>query len=199
MGGPDERSERRRVDPTDEWEQLALLCRWPEQLAYEEVRPLTLFGASVAQRASETGSAERTLYRKVARFEEEGMESLFDAAGAKRRPLPPIIRRMIVELKAEHPRFSLGEIGTICYVRTGRRPGKHTIERVLAEEPVPLRILRRFEPYHEISEARERRRAVVALHAEGWTVKAIAGYMGINRDTVYTILKRWIEEGEAGL
>jgi hypothetical protein len=22
---------RRRVEPTDEWEQLKLLCRWPEQ------------------------------------------------------------------------------------------------------------------------------------------------------------------------
>ena len=190
---------RRRVDPTDDWEQLALLCQWPEQLAYEEIRPLTLFGASVAQRASGTGSAERALYRKVARFEEEGMESLFDAAGARRRPLPPVIRRMIVELKAEYPRFSLGEIATICYVRTGRRPGKHTVERALAEEPVPLRMLRRFEPYHGIPEPRERRRAVVALHAEGWTAKAIAGYLGINRDTVYATLRRWIEEGEAGL
>lgn len=61
---------------------------------------------------------------------------------------------------------------------------------MLAEEPTPLRILRRFDPYHEIPEARERRRAIVALHAEGWTVKAIAGYMRINRDTVYTALKR---------
>ena len=26
---------RRRVEPTDDWEQLALLYRWPEQLAYE--------------------------------------------------------------------------------------------------------------------------------------------------------------------
>ncbi len=127
------------------------------------------------------------------------MESLFDAGSARRRQLPPVIRRMIVELKAEYPRFSLGEIATVCYVRTGRRPGKHTIERVLTEEPVPLRMLRRFDPYHEIPEARERRRAVVALHAEGWTVKAIAGYMKINRDTVYETLKRWVEQGEVGL
>ncbi len=195
MGG----TRRRRVDPTDEWEQLALLCSWPEQLAYEEIRPMVLFRFPAAERAEETGSSERTLYRKAARFGEGGMESLFDAAGARRRRLPPVIRRMIVELKAEYPRFSLGEIATICYVRTGRRPGKHTIERVLAEEPVPLRMLRRFDPYHEIPEARERRRAVVALHAEGWTAKAIAGYMKINRDTVYASLKRWAEQGEAGL
>jgi len=49
MGG----TKRRRVAPTDEWEQLALLCRWPEQLAYEEIRPLVLFGSWVAERAEE--------------------------------------------------------------------------------------------------------------------------------------------------
>ena len=42
MGG----TRRRRVEPTDEWEQLKLLCRWPEQLAYEEIRPTVLFGSS---------------------------------------------------------------------------------------------------------------------------------------------------------
>jgi hypothetical protein len=43
---------------------------------------------------------------------------------------------MVVELKAEYPGISLGEMATICYVRIGRRLGKHTIERVLSEEPV---------------------------------------------------------------
>jgi putative transposase len=41
--------------------------------------------------------------------------------------------------------------------------------------------------------------AIVRLRAQGWTVKAIAGYLGINRDTLYKTLKRFIEEGEAGL
>jgi hypothetical protein len=72
----DGRRRRTRVEPTEEWEQLALLCRWPEQLAYEEIRPLTLFGASVAERAGETGTAERTLYRRVGRFEAEAMLSV---------------------------------------------------------------------------------------------------------------------------
>ena len=26
---------RRRVEPTDEWEQIELLCGWPERLEYE--------------------------------------------------------------------------------------------------------------------------------------------------------------------
>lgn len=193
------RKRRRRVEPTDDWEQIELHCAWPEQLAYEEIRPVVLFGSPVGQRSEQTGSSERTLYRKASAFDRKGMDSLFDAAGAKRRKLPPIVRRMIVELKAEYPRFGLGEIATICYVRTGRRPGKHTVQRVVDAEPVPLRMIRRFERYHEIPESRERRRVVVALHAEGWTVKAIAGYMGVNRDTVYRTLRRWMEEGEAGL
>ena len=40
---------------------------------------------------------------------------------------------------------------------------------------------------------------IVKLHAEGWSVKAIAGYLRITRDTVYKTLRRFIEEGEAGL
>jgi hypothetical protein len=64
MGG---RRRRSRVEPTDElrWEQRALMCKWPEQLAYKEISLLPLFGASVSERARETVSAERTLYRRV--------------------------------------------------------------------------------------------------------------------------------------
>jgi putative transposase len=189
---------RRRIEPTDEWEQLKLLCLWPEQLAYEEIRPTALFGVPVAERAEQTGSSERTLYRKVSRFEAEGVDSLFASEGAKRRGLPPAMRRLVVDLKAEHPALNLSEIARICYARFGRRPDERTVRRVLEEEPLPLRVIRRYPPFHEIPEARERRAAVVALHAEGWTVKAIASYLGINRDTAYAALKRWIEEGGAG-
>ncbi len=126
---------RRRVEPTEEWEQLALLCKWPEQLAYEEIRPLTLFGFSVAERAGETGSAERTLYRKLGRFEEQGMESLFGAQTARRRRLPPAMRRLVVDLKAEYPAFNPNEIANAVYVRFGRRPDRKTVVRILEEEP----------------------------------------------------------------
>jgi len=167
----------RRVEPTDEWEQLRLLMRWPEQARYEEIRPLVLFGSSVAERAGEIGTSERTLYRRTDRFEQEGMESLFDTQRARRRKLPPSIRRLIVDLKVEHPPMGLGEIANVCYVCSGRRPSKHTVKRVLAEEPMPLRMVRRFDPYHEIPQPRERRMAVVRLHAEGWTLTSIASYL----------------------
>ena len=193
------RRRRQRVEPTDDWEQLALLCGWPEQTRYEEIRPLVLFGGSVVERASETKTSERTLYRRTDRFESEGMESLFDAEKAKRRALPPRIRRMIVDLKAEHPPMGLGEIANVCYAYSGRKPSKHTVKRVLTEEPTPLRMVRRFDPYREIPEPRERRLAVVALHAEGWTVTSIASYLMTSHQTIYGVLKRWIEEGVDGL
>jgi len=191
---------RRRVEPTDEWEQIELLCAWPEQRDYELIRPMALFRVPASERAGETGAAsERTLQRRLARFEAEGMESLFGSEAAKRRGLPPAVRRLVVDLKAEYPGFNPNEIANACYVRFGRRPARKTVKRVLAEEPTPLRFVRRFPPYREIPEPAERRRAVVVLHAEAWSAKAIAGYLRVHRSTVHRILRRWVEEGVEGL
>lgn len=70
------RRRRRLVDPNDDWEQLELLCTWDEQVEYERIRPLVLFGEPVFERAWTTGTSERTLYHKVAAFRNKGMESL---------------------------------------------------------------------------------------------------------------------------
>jgi putative transposase len=190
---------RRRVEPTDQWEQIELPCGWPEQRDYELIRPLVLFGDPADGRSRETGaSSGRTLRRRAARFEAEGMESLFDSEAARRRRLPPGVRRLVVDLKAEYPAFNPNEISRICYVRFGRRPACKTVKRVLTEEPVPLRFVRRFPPYHEIPRRREAR-AAVALHADGWSAKAISGYLRVGTSTVYRILRRWAEEGPEGL
>ena len=196
MGG---RRRRSRVEPTDDWEQLKLLCTWPEQLAYEEIRPLTLFGSPVPERVRETGVGERTLYRRLARFEGEGVEALFGSEHARRKRLLPAMRRLIVDLNADHPGFNPNEIANAVYVRFGRRPDRKTVVRVLEEEPIPLRIVRRFPPYHEMPEGRERRLTVVALHAEGWSAKAVAGHLKVHKATVHRVLKRWAEEGPEGL
>jgi putative transposase len=172
--GQRRRRRRRRVEPTDDWEQLELLCAWDEQREYERIRPLLLFGVPVPERALQTGTSERTLYRRISGFEQEGMESLFGSPPAKRRILPDSIRRLIVDLKAEHPALNDNEIANICYVFSGRKPDARTVGNVLDEEPLPLKAFRRFDPYHEIEEARERRKAVVTLHYEGWTDKSIA-------------------------
>ena len=127
------------------------------------------------------------------------MEGLFGSEHSRRKRLPPAIRRLIVDLKAEYPRLNLNEIANAVYVRFGRRPDHKTMRCVLDEEPIPLRFVRRFPPCHEIPERRDGRAAVVALHAEGWSAKAISGYLRVGTSTVYRILRRWAKEGPTGL
>ena len=197
--GTGKRRRRRRVEPTDDWEQLELLCAWDEQREYERIRPLVLFGEPLPERAWQTGTSERTLYRRISGFEQEGMQSLFGSPPAKRRVLPDSLRRLIVDLKAEHPALNNNEIANICYVFSGRKPEMRTVGNVLDEEPLPLRAFRRFEPYHEIPDAKDRRKAVVRLHYEGWTDKSIARYLKVDRSTVYRVVRRWLACGSQGL
>jgi len=166
-------------------------CRW-EDVPREYGSPVTCWRRLRAW--EEDGTWERVWRSLLAALDEQGK-----IGWARRRGLEPFIRRMIVELKAEHPRLNDNEIANIVYVRTGRRLGKHTPGRVLSEEVVPLKLSRLFEPYHEARDVREARQAVVALHLDGWSVKSIASYMRVSRTTVYRVIGRWIEEGEAGL
>ena len=192
-------SRRGGVQPTHEWELLLPLFEWPEQERYEELRPLVLFDVSVADRAAEVGTSASTLYRRLDRFAEEGMESLFDTPAAKRRRLPPSVRRLIVDLKAEYPRFNLNEIANVIGAAFGRKPDVRSVARVLEEEPLPLKMVRRYPPYHEAADVLDARAAVVALRLDGWSVKAIAGYLKVHHATVYRALERWKERGFEGL
>ncbi len=194
------RRRRVRVEPTEEWGQLELLLRWHEQREYELIRPIVVFGGSVAERARDTGAAsESTLRRNADHFDEYGMPSLFNSEPAKYQRLPLAMRRLIVDRKAEYPAFSLGELARICYVAFGRRPSKHTVKRVLHEGPTPLLPVRRYPRYHEMPRGRKRREAIIELHADGWSVKSIVGYLKTSETTVYRTLKRWAEEGVEGL
>ncbi len=193
---------RVRRDPTDDWEQLRLLVGSPEQEAYEVLRPIVLFGQPTGERAQETGIAERTLRRTVARFEASGMRSLFEPEpppSSDRRRLPVGIRAAIVGLKAEYPPFGPFEIARICRHRFDRAVSYHTVQQVLAAEPLPLLRPRRFPRYHDLPDPVARRKAIVDLYLEGWSAKAIAGYLATSRPTVYDVLRRWVAEGLPGL
>jgi Homeodomain-like domain len=126
------------------------------------------------------------------------MESLFDAPAAKRRRLPPAARRLIVDLKAEYPAFNLNEIVNVSRTAFGRKPDVRSVGRVLEEEPVPLKIVRNYPPYHEARDVREARAAIVELRLSGWSVKAIAGYFGVHHATVYRVLESGKREGVRG-
>ncbi len=189
-----------RVEATDDWQQLDLLVGFPEQRVHELIRPVVLFGHSPAERARQTGAPQRTLYRRAARFAAEGMAGLFAPPKTeKHRRLPAAVRDHILTLKAEHPAFRAHEIATICGVRFDRRPSPHTAKRILAEGPLPVIAGRRLPPYHETADAAERRLAVIRLHSEGWQNTSIAEYLQVDRRTVYAVLRRWVEEGVAGL
>jgi hypothetical protein len=193
---------RTQRQPTDDWQQLRLLVTSAEQETYELLRPVVLFGRSSADRARETGVPARTLRRKAARFDAAGMRGLFepdDPPAPDRRMLPLGIRKAIVELKAECPALRPYEIATICRHRFGRAVGHHTVERVLAADPLPLHPPRRFPRYRDIPDPVRRRAAIVELYEEGWTITRIAAYLVTSRSRVYDALQRWVAEDLAGL
>ncbi len=196
-------SKRPRLEPTDDWSQLRLRLRWPEQVAYELVRPVVLNGETAGERAKETGENARTIARKVDRFDQQGMLGLFPAQNREPkedpRSLPPPMRQLIVDLRAEVPHMSLREIAEICQIRYGRRPSHHSVQKVLATGPAPSVTTRRYMPYHQIPDAVQRRLAIVRLHAEGWRVSTIARYLETTRRRVYETLERWVEEQFAGM
>ena len=190
---------RPRIEPTDDWRELLPLFWWPEQEEYERIRQPVLFGSPVAERAEETGVSERrTLQRRIERFEKEGMEGLFATETAKRRRLPPNIRRLVLDLKAEYPPFNLNEIANVVRATFGRKPDVRSVERVLGEEALPLKLERNYPLYREMGPG-EGRAAIVELRVGGWSAKAIAGYLKVHHSTVYRTLERFVERGAAGL
>ena len=97
------KSRRKLRERTHNWQQIQQYTLWPEQKAYELLRPVVLFGETAAERAKETGASERTLHHKADRFDQEGMASLFHKESTpspdKARTLPPDMRQLIVDLK----------------------------------------------------------------------------------------------------
>jgi putative transposase len=197
------RRRRERRTRTHDWQEIQQQTLWPEQEAYERLRPIVLFGETAASRAKETGVSERTLHYQADQFERYGMVSLFPKAPAPApdpgQRLPPEMRQLIVDLKAEHPAFRPHEIARICYVRFGRKPSDHTVKRILAEGPTPSVTTRRYLPYAQIADPYQRRRAIVDLHAQGWSNTNIAAYLQTPRHRVYEVLQRWARFGHAGL
>src|SRR5271165_7082009 len=133
---------RPRREPTQDWDQIQCYVAWPEQEAYEILRPITLFGETAAERAATTGIADRTLARKADLFDAMGMASLFEHKAAPapgdRRQVPADIRQRVLTLKAEYPAFRPSEIAAICRRRDECRIDHKTVQRLLATNPLPV-------------------------------------------------------------
>ena len=195
---------RERRERTGDWQQVKQYTLWPEQEAYEMVRPIVLYGQTAGERSRETRGNERTLDRKADRFVAYGMASLiplasFRASDEDRRELPPPIRQAIVDLKAEFPAFRPHEIASICFAHFGRQPSHRTIQQILAKGPPPSITGRRYPPYSQIPDQVERHLAMIHLHLEGWNTRSLAAYLQTTRRLVYETLQYWIDEGVKGL
>ena len=132
------------------------------------------------------------------------MASLFPSReqGGERetgKTLPEDVRQLIVDLHTEAPFMSWREIAEICYIRIGRKPNHHSIKRIASTGPPPSLKARRYQPWHLIADSAERKLAAIRLHAEGWSITSIASYLECTRHTIYDTLKRWTDEGVAGL
>ena len=74
-----------------------------------------------------------------------------------------------------------------------------SVARVLDEEPLPLKIVKNYPPYHEAGDPTQGRVAIVELRLAGWSAKAIASYLEVHKATVHRTVKRWKEAGLEGL
>ncbi len=200
MPGP----KRNRRERTDEWASIKQWSLWPEQELYEAIRPLVLYHETAGERAKEIDVPQRTLARKADEFERYGMQSLFaseEQGGAREtsKSLPPEMRQLIVDLHFELPTMSWREIAEICYIRYGRKPDHKNVKRIATSGQKPSLSTRRYQPWHLLPDPAERKLAAVRLHADGWSITSIAEYLQCSRHTVYDTLKRWHDEGVAGL
>lgn len=60
---------------------------------------------------------------------------------SKRGRLPPSVRRLIVDLKAEYPRFNLNELANVVRAAFGTKPDVRSVARMLEKEPMPLNMV----------------------------------------------------------
>jgi len=94
------RRTRQRREPTEDWQQLRLLAEWPEQEAYELIRPIVLFGQSPAERAKQTG----TLFapaRHPLRYRGHG-QPVRDNRASHRRAGPGPAGRPVAKILTKH-------------------------------------------------------------------------------------------------
>jgi hypothetical protein len=166
---------RASQQPTAALDQPRLLVRSTGQETYELLRPIVRFGQPAGARARESGVLERALRLTAACFDAIGMRVQFDDSAPTEydgRRLPEEIRRAIVELKAECSALRPYEPATNCRHRFDRPVGHHTVECVLASEPLPIRPPRRVRCDRDIPDPVERRQAIVTLCLQGWTPRA---------------------------
>jgi len=81
------RAGRTQRRPSQEWQAFQATLLHPDQIAYEEIRPVVVLGQEIKARAAEVGVAPHTLARRVERFVQHGIPGLVDARSYTSRTL----------------------------------------------------------------------------------------------------------------
>ena len=119
----------------EEFEQIRLQCVDPLQHDYEAIRPIVLFGETVAERSRHIGMERTTVGDKARRFVLDGMDGLRDRRTQGRGPQDPLypeaMAGYIVYLKQRYPPIHLREIARILQRKFGYKTNHHTLKRFL--------------------------------------------------------------------
>jgi hypothetical protein len=166
--------------PSREWLAFQATLLHPDQIAYEEIRPVVVLGQEIKTRAAEVGVAPRTLARRVEHFIQHSIPGLVATSPRKpgdKRLLPQPVREYILQLKAEHLPLTPREIAGIVEVRLDRTVSHHSVERVVAHGPLPKLSRRQFPFYRQLRTTHARREAIPRLHVDGWSTSAVIAYL----------------------
>lgn len=106
---------RALLEPTDDWRQLQFQLDWTEQTRYELIHPVVVYGRSPVERSQQTGLSARTIYRKVERFDQLGMQSRFES---RRLPTRSGACRSRSEVRSSNSRLSTHRFGPTSWPRS---------------------------------------------------------------------------------
>jgi transposase InsO family protein len=187
----------------EEFAQLKLNFIDPVQHHYEVIRPVVLFGETVAARSQQTGVAPTQISDKARRFVAGGMFALADQradhAGRPAHDYPAPIAATILYLKQLYPPIHFQEIVRIVARKHSYTTNHSTVKRFLERHPIPVQLPLEWKTFHQFDDAYRARWTVVRMWAEGWSKKSIAGCLKLSRKHVHTVIAAFEQDGFAGL
>jgi putative transposase len=189
--------------PDSSFEQLTLACIDPIQHEYELIRPIVLFGETIAERSRQTNVERTHIGDQARRFVQQGMFALADQragkAGRKPHQYPESVAGYILYLKQRYPPIHAREIVRIIQQKFGYTTNHHTVKRFLERHPIPVQLDLKWTYFHDFADAYRARWMVVRMWAEGWEKQSIAGCLRLSRKHVHTIITAFQEDGFAAL
>lgn len=191
------------MNGAEDFQQLSLRFTDPIQRNYEIIRPIVLYGASIAERSQQTEMARSAVNDKARRFVREGMLGLQDQrashSGRKHHDYPEAVARGILTLKQRYPPLHHREIVRIIERQYGYRTNHHTVAKFLEHYPLPVQLELELPGFHDFEDAYQARWTVVQMYYEGWNKKSIAGCLRLSRRHVERLVQAFEVDEFAGL